>query len=400
MAALVAGGLLAYPLWYFFEGPAHLAGRAWPNSPAGTVVNRPADFVDGRITTGLTRVMHLFGGYQGPRLPLLGFLGAGLVVVLVVGGLWRWRYPLVRCFGLLGTAAVLLSFGITSVWTPWRLFVHLPVLVNVVPVNITVIVDTCAAVVLAVVVDHVHLAVRQASRRSFAAPLAATGVAAAAVVPIAAAFWPNVPMTVRAVRTPRWFLTAAPRLGPRAVVLPYPAPFGGIQSSMAWQAAEGMTFSMVGGGGPGVVPSRAGRERPGYELLNDASFPLGPAPLPTAANLRAVRQAIQGWGVTTVVVPDEPSLPSYDRGRSVGYAVGLLTAALGAAPRRQSRAWVWDIGRTAAPPVALTAARFAACTEAGGRPPAGGRPAQGAGLPHGTGAPPGDAVAECVLESR
>ncbi len=35
LAAVVALVLLAYPLWFFFAGPAHLAGRAWPNSPAG-----------------------------------------------------------------------------------------------------------------------------------------------------------------------------------------------------------------------------------------------------------------------------------------------------------------------------------------------------------------------------
>ena len=39
LAAGVALILLAYPLWFFFAGPAHLVGRAWPNSPSGTVDN-------------------------------------------------------------------------------------------------------------------------------------------------------------------------------------------------------------------------------------------------------------------------------------------------------------------------------------------------------------------------
>ena len=43
---------------------------------------------------------------------------------------------------------------------------------------------------------------------------------------------------------------------------------------MAWQASEGLTFSMVGGGGPGIVPSRAGPERPGFNVLARASLPL------------------------------------------------------------------------------------------------------------------------------
>ena len=118
---------------------------------------------------------------------------------------------------------------------------------------------------------------------------------------------------------------------------------------MAWQAMEGMTFSMVGGGGPGITPSRAGPEAPGFDVLARASLPLGPAPLPTSANLRAIRQAVAGWGVTTIVVPDQPGLPSYDRGRSVPYAVGLFTAALGRSPVLQTSAWVWSDAGNAGP---------------------------------------------------
>jgi hypothetical protein len=142
-----------------------------------------------------------------------------------------------------------------------------------------------------------------------------------------------------------------------------------------------MTFSMVGGGGPGVAPSRAGPERPGFDVLADASLPLSPEPQPTAANLAAIRQAMAGWGVTTVVVPDQPGLPTYDRGRSVAYAVGLFTAALGAAPTFQDHAWVWDDVRGAGSPVTITTAAFQACTGDGA-----------------TGAPVPAAVA-CVLGS-
>ncbi len=384
-AAVVAGVLLAYPLWYFFAGPAHLVGRAWPNSPAGTVVNRPGDFVSGYVGTGLTTVMHLFGGYQGPRLPLFCFLGVGLIVVLVAGSIRFGRDHVLQCFGLLGLVAVLLSLGIRSdSWTPWRLFVHLPVLVNVVPVNITSIIDTCVAIVLAVIVDRARSTVadRLPVSRRVLAGLVAGLVGLVALVPVATAYWSNIPLTVRLVSSPRWFSVAAPRLPGGSVVLPYPAALGGIQSSMAWQATGGMTFSMVGGGGPGIAPSRAGPEGPGQAVLNRASFPLGPAPLPTAANLADVRDALRGWGVTTVVVPDQPRLPTYDRGRAVPYAVGLLTAATGRAPVHRARAWVWQLGSDVSlgPPVPMSTADFARCT----------------GTVH---AVPTPAVAACVLRS-
>ena len=189
-------------------------------------------------------------------------------------------------------------------------------------------------------------------------------------------------MTVRPVITPRWFTAVAPHLGPGRVVLPYPASLNGIQSSMTWQAQAGMTFAMVGGGGPGVTPSRAGKERPGYNVLAQASLPLGPGPTATAANLDAIRSALRGWGVTTVVVPDQPAMPTYERGRSVPYAVALFTAALGAAPVFQADAWVWDRVDGAGASTPLTWVAFADCANRGGIDASG-----------------SSAAAECVLRS-
>jgi hypothetical protein len=382
VAAGVTLVLLAYPLWFFFAGPAHLSGRAWPDSPAGTVANSPGAFVNGFVSAPLTGIMHLFGGYQGPTLPLFCYLGVGMLVVVVVGAV-IWRHdPLVRFFGVLGLVAAILSLGVgNGYWAPWRLFTHLPVLNNVVPVNITVIVDTCVAIVLAVIIGHVRYGTPSRLGDN-GATVAGAAVAALALVPIAVALWPNIPMTVRPVVVPRWFASVAPRIGGHLVVLPYPAALGGIQSSMAWQAVEGITFSMVGGGGPGITPSRAGPEAPGFDVLARASLPLSPPPMPTAANLSAIRQALAGWGVTTVVVPDQPGLATYNRGRSVPYAVGLFTAALGEQPTLQAKAWVWDLVGEPAPPVTISSDSFVACIDATGT------------------SSTGSSVAACVLRHR
>ena len=56
----------------------------------------------------------------------------------------------------------------------------------------------------------------------------------------------------------------------------------------------------------------------------------------------AARQALHGWGVTKVVVPDQPRLPAYERIRSVTQAAALMTAATGILPVRQADAWVWN----------------------------------------------------------
>lgn len=338
-AAGVAGVLLAYPLWAFFAGPAHLAGRAWPDSPAGTVGATVTSFVSGRLAAPLVAVMHVFGGYQGPALPDPTFVGAGVVAVVVAGlVVWR-RSGLLWLFAAVGAVAAALSLGVGSGgWHPWRLLVHLPVLVNVVPVNLASVTDLCAAVCVALVVDR---AMAASSRWHFPPLGVAAVLSAVTLVPLLVNLWPNLPVTVRPTTPPRWFADAATHLPPGHVVLPYPAAFGGIQSSMAWLAVGGMRFSMPGGGGPGVVPSRAGVERPGYELLARASYPLDAPPPVTASTLAAMRAALAGWHVDTVVVPDATGLPSYDRGRPVPYAVGLFTALTGRPPVPQDGAWVW-----------------------------------------------------------
>ncbi|MGH9097058.1 MAG: hypothetical protein ACRDWB_06510 [Acidimicrobiales bacterium] len=381
VAAGVAAVLLAYPLWYFFEGPAHLVGRAWPNSPSGTVGNTLSGFATGQLPPSLVGILRLFGGYQGPPLPNLSFVGIGVLVVVAVGVVAGRRDRRLWLFGSLGVVAAVLSLGVgQGAWRPWRLFAHLPVLNNVVPVNLTVITDLCVAVMLGIIVGHAHDAAiaRWDERRAAGA---GGVVAALALVPVAVALWPNLPMTIRPMVVPGWFTSTAARLPTGQVVLPYPAAVGGIQSSMAWQAVAGIPFSLVGGGGPGVTVSRAGPETPGFEVLAAASLPLGPPPQPTAANLEAVRSAMTGWGVTTVVVPDQPQMPTYNQGRGVPYAVGLFAAALGQTPVHQAGAWVWTRVVAAGPPVVISPDAFQGCI----------------GGPAGSAPPPASTVAACVL---
>jgi hypothetical protein len=96
-------------------------------------------------------------------------------------------------------------------------------------------------------------------------------------------------------------------------------------------------------------------------VLFAASLPLGTPPVPTPSNLGAVRGALAQWGVTTIVVPDQPGLPLYEQGRSVAYAVGLFTAAVGRPPVYDHSAWVWSGVTRTGPAVSVTAAAFDAC---------------------------------------
>jgi hypothetical protein len=226
-----------------------------------------------------------------------------------------------------------------------------------------------AAVMLGLIVDRARSSVHAAVARGrpgdakAAGALAALGVAAVALVPIIANVAPDLPMTAEQVRLPTWFRTVAPHLPPNQVLLVFPAPFATVESAMTWQAVNRMHYSMVGGAGPGDLLVRAGRERNGQATVAAASFSFyGPPNVGPSAGA-AVHDALVGWGVDTVVIPDEPGLAPYDQAQSVTLADALVTAATGTPPQRQSGAWVWTDVSHRTPNGYPTAAEFAACTK-------------------------------------
>lgn len=416
VAVGVAAVLLAVPVWYFLAGPGHLSGTVWSNAVPGDLGNAPANFVSARGQWGpvsasqLVHLARVLGGYAGPPLPAPADLGVGMLVVWAAA-LWRWRRD-ARLWGVTAlavvTAVLSLRAGPTH-WSPWALVEHLPVLDNVVQARLAVVVDLCAAAVLAVVVDRLATGrhdVRSAPdpwgaaadqpvrRPGSSAPRTGAGrrrlraatagaCALVAVVPVAVALAPNLPLAVQPVRVPAWFTGPGRALPDGAVVLPYPFPTADTQSALLWQALAGFRFAMPGGAGPAGTVARA--RLAGFAVLRAASLPTGPPPVPDRAALDAVRRALRRWGVTTVVVPDGVSLARYDRGRGDAYGVAFLTAVLGAAPRADDGAWVWTLGSALAPPVPTTSSALAACAELAGN---GGATVAGRGT----------IVARCVLQ--
>lgn len=368
VAVVVTAVVLAYPLWFLLRGPAHLNGPIWSN---GTALSEyGTTFWSFWRPGGLGAVHSLslrFGGYQGPLLPGLGYLGTGVVVVAIVGlVIWRRDGRLVL-FGALGLVAALLSLAPGhGYWVPWQTIDHVPLVGDIVEARFTVVLVLCASVMVTLVLDHAR---QTATARRPASPVAwrlvAAAVMAVAIVPSLVVLWPNIPLTTRSVVLPAWFAEVGARLPPGNVVLVYPVPFSGLQSSQAWQAVNRMQWAQAGGGGPTGQASRAGRARPGFEVLSGASLALGPAPVPTPATVAAIRRALVDWGVTVVVVPDQDTLAPYDRGRSTAYAVGLFTAAVGRPPAYRHDAWVWT-APTAGPPVAISATAFEHCVGAEG----------------------------------
>ncbi len=340
----LGGLLLAYPVWFALAGPAHLSGPIWGTTTAigGNQLSSYVDLV--HLPASFTATIHRLGGYQGPPLPAPTALGVVLLAVLGVGWALYWRDGRLWLFGVTGALLAAFSLGVSrGHWTPWRLFARVPVFENIIPSRFSLFVNLCAAIMLGIVLHHLSGSLtRLLGPRPLAlmaGPTAAAAVAVVSLAPLAALEASNVPLTTPAVVVPRFVRVVAPTLPRGQVLLTYP-PLGS-QAAEAWQAVTKMAYSMVGGGGPGSAPARAGAERQGARVLAQLSTPLGPPPAADPASLSALRQALRAWGVTMVVVPDQPGLPAYARGRPVPTVASYVTAVLGHRPRSQAGALVW-----------------------------------------------------------
>ncbi len=344
--------LLAYPVWFVLAGPAHYSGSIW-TAPflGGGGIRLKSYVVPAPSATALVSYLHRIGGYQGPSLSNQ-YLGIGLVAVLVFG-LVVWRGDRRLWFlAAIGLVSAVLSLGTENpVWVPWRALAHVPLVQNIIPVRFVLVTYLVAAAMLGIIVDHTHRAVSRSravspGRAGRRATVAALVVAAIALVPVGAYLAQTVPMTTQAVVLPTWFETVAPRLPAGQVLLAFPAPFTvdtdyPVQSAMTWQAVDRMHYAMVGAGGPGSRVTPPGAERRGQALVAELSGQFDVTSF-TTDQVRALRRALDAWGVTTVVLPDQPGLPPYDQVVSATSTAAVLSAAIGLPPVLQHSAWVWD----------------------------------------------------------
>jgi hypothetical protein len=357
--------LLAWPAWFALQGPAHLSGNVW----GSTLLSYGGDSFRFLVhpmapSSKVTALTHQVGGYQAPSLSGQYF-GIGLLAVLALG-LVIWRRD--RHLWLLATVGVVctfLSLGLSfHGWTLWRLFVRAPLMENVIPSRFVLFTYLCAAAMLGIVIDHVRRATAGRTPRNVGRAIfgwcAGMVVAGVALVPIVSYFADGLPLAAVPVQLPAWFATVAPDLPPNQVLLVFPFAFR--QSNMTWQAVDRMRYAMVGGGGPNSLLSRAGKEQAGDRFLAYLSFAGGSQEI-VAGEVAAVRSALDGWGVTGIVLPDPKGLAEYDRTAAVRSIVVLTTAATGRAPDYRAHAWVWSGVDRAGPAVNPTARQLASCAE-------------------------------------
>ncbi len=382
LAFVVAGGLLAYPVWFGLAGPQAVTGVLFAIAPLSGAP------LSGIVMPGAYRAMGTsyirFAGYLGHNGPPPDYLGGGLLLATLASVVLGRRRALTWLLLLLGVVAFWFTLGAYAlgasawfhhVWLPWRDLSKLPLFKEILPDQIAPFVVLFVAFLVAVGLDGLYVHHRPASswlalHRSGAAGAATAVVALLAVVPVFVTF--DVPVAVRPVKVPAYVRTAARTLPARTVLLTVPFAVSGVSQPMLWQAVDDMRFDLAGAAlkTPGPHGGPVGKGAPGSarRILTDLTIPGAPEPNGTPAQIAAVLDALRAWGVAQVVVAGSSRDPVY--------ATGFLTMALGVAPTEQAGAQVWILQRGVPAATPALGASLAMCREGAQAVPRAGRPAE------------------------
>ncbi|MEV0152408.1 hypothetical protein AB0H57_01515 [Micromonospora sp. NPDC050686] len=245
VCTVLAGALLAYPLYVQFAGPMAYHGLSDAVRDYG---NDIAAFVTpGSATLGgnARANANLAPNYSEEN----AFFGWSLSLIAVGIVVWLRRERLVRALAATGLFFAVLSLGERVSWWhqdlvagPWELLVRLPLLDAVVPTRFGLITGVVVAVLLALAVDRVA-ALRVPDRRTRRTLTGA--VLALALLPIAPTPLPVVPRppVPEFITADRW----REYVGPDQTLVPVPVPSMGNTHGMRWAAATNLDFKIPGG---------------------------------------------------------------------------------------------------------------------------------------------------------
>ncbi|MGW9194785.1 DUF2079 domain-containing protein [Micromonospora chersina] len=352
VTALVAGVLLAYPLWLHFAGPQRFHG------------------------TGFDPMIHsediaAYGSY--PRRSLAGWAGLGtslapnpteensffgipllLLAVACFVLLWRRADRAFRAtLTALGVTAVVfavLSWGPTAKWNgrrtdqllPFGVLDNLPVINAALPSRLALVVAPVIGLLLAYAVDTL----RAEPPRHRSSQLAWAIGFAAALLPLL----PTPLLTSVREPIPAFITSGAWQryVSPGGVLTPLPLTVDLYPDGQRWQAyalAHRQGEFRIPAGfflGPGG-PEGRGRIGPvprTFSALMDQAGRTGLAPIITDGSIREARADLHYWGVETVVLADRVHGAKFDVDED---AVRRTATALLGPPERVEDVWVWRV---------------------------------------------------------
>ena len=339
---LVAGALLAYPVYELIAGPRRFSGTVFPDPYAFVAVLR----------TWLWPV----GAW--PQSILAAYVGVPLLLVVAVG-CWRIRSGMLRFAVAMAGVALIFALGRTVHWSskfntfiplPDKLFSHLPLLKNLLPVRFTLMVDMFLALALAIVLDRTwvfwterkaHDASATPARRRLVAGALSLGIGVVALA--SPALGSPIPYTVRRIAVPAVYQSPLLRdLPAGTILLGYPVPNGFFADPLVWQAEEYMPYNLVAGYGfipsqDPQVPTGQMLPSPAYLAFQDAQVGLLP-PTPTPSEVNGVRSDLKAWHVDVVV-----EYEGYRVLKQPLQLAAVVDAATGVTPLKVDGAWVWRL---------------------------------------------------------
>jgi hypothetical protein len=337
VAALAGGTLaaaaLAYPVWFYLEGPRHVAGPFGPvaSSSASAIISTGPDVFNAH--TVLTAI-----GYLGPQGPNVDYLGFGLLLAIAASCPVWWRRRACAVIAGVGVLTWVLEFVPAGLWA------RLPLLSSIIVRRFALPVSLCASLLIAASIDGWWSA---AGRRWPGAAMARwrRGARMTILVCTVLAFIPiidtySVPFRLTTAVVPAWFRHDAGNLPAGTAVLTIPFTYYIESSPMGWQAEMDDDFDLVGGWA--FVPGGNGVDD---ELMSPPTGPVAalqalstnPRGL-TVAEQETIRSALVRWRPLVVVV-----IPQYAKQGTVA----AVTDTLGVSPIWSDGAWTWNLTSSA-----------------------------------------------------
>ncbi|HEX5543132.1 MAG TPA: hypothetical protein VFX60_16490 [Micromonospora sp.] len=338
VCAVVAGALLAFPLYVQFAGPQAYHGLSDAVQDYGNDV--AAFFQAGSATLGGNERVNadLAPNYSEEN----AFFGWGLALLTAGIVLWLRREPVVRALAFTGLLFAVLSLGerITYwhreiVVGPWEWLRRLPVLDAVVPTRFGMITTVVVGLLLALATDRA-LVVNFGTRR-IRNTLVAVGLALA-LVPLA-----PIPLKEAARSPVPHFITSGrwrPYVNADQSLVPVPIPDMEMPDGLRWAAATNLDFKLPGGyflaprnattGDPGRF---GGRPTAIAGILGQVARTGGTVEL-NERQRRRVLDELRSWRAAILVLPVRQRHADALR-HTVDDLVG--------SGERVSDVWLWDV---------------------------------------------------------
>ena len=334
---VIAGSLLAYPLYIQFAGPMAYHGLSDAVRDYGNDI--AAYFAPGSPTIGGNQRanVNLAPNYSEEN----AFFGWSLALIAVGIVLWLRREVLVRALAATAAFYALLSLGERITWWdrelvvgPWEWLVRLPLLDAVVPTRFGLITSVVVAILLALAIERSRtLPLDRRTLRTLTA-----GGLVLALLPITPM---PLPMTTRPpvpdfITSDRW----RAYVGPDQTLVPIPVPSMGNTHAMRWAATTNLDFKIPGGyflaprNGNTGDPGRFGGRPSGIGRLLEEVATTGRTPQLDDRQRRRSLDELRYWQAAVLVLPVRQHHSEPLR-QTVEQLVGPA--------RMELDVWVWDV---------------------------------------------------------